>query len=116
MVRKLEGQVSSEFIKLDQLGELEEEGREGGVPECCGGGGCHEAAQGLDRVNWIDPMRDMFDPRRLQAKEESRFYSKSQSGCCTENEGCIDVAGHCKASQEAIKVTSTRRTGVWWYG
>lgn len=39
VVRKLEGQVSSEFIKLDRLGVLEEEGREGGVVEHCEEGG-----------------------------------------------------------------------------
>lgn len=57
-----------------------------------------KAAQGLDHVNLVDPTRDMLDPRRLQAKEESHFYLKSQSGCCTENKGHIDMAGHHKAS------------------
>lgn len=55
-VRKLEGQVSSEFIKLDQLGELEEERREAeGLSAVMKGrvGCCHEATVMRLLRGWI---------------------------------------------------------------
>lgn len=111
VVRKLEGQVSSEFIKLDQL---EEEEREGGVAEHCEEGErgcCLETAQGLRHVNLVDPRRDMLDPRMLRAKEESRICLKSQSSCYTESKGCIDTAGRRKASRKQFESQAREELG-----